>query len=44
MIWPATPKEITVAIEAKNGLSCPSTTVARVHARLAATAVCKIGH
>src|ERR671920_2272641 len=29
---------------AKNGWSCPSTAEARNHARLAATAVCKIGH
>jgi hypothetical protein len=35
---------MTAAIEAKNGLSCPSNTVARYHAALAATAVCKMGH
>src|ERR671910_394050 len=29
---------------AKNGWSCPSAAEARNHARLAATAVCKIGH
>jgi hypothetical protein len=29
---------------AKNGWSCPSTAEARNHARLAATAVCKMGH
>src|SRR5687768_15708954 len=35
---------MTAAIAAKNGWSCPSAAVARNHARLAATAVCKIGH
>jgi hypothetical protein len=29
---------------AKNGRSCPSTIEASIHARLAATAVCKMGH
>src|SRR5919112_5713583 len=35
---------MTAAMAAKNGWSCPSTAVAINHARLAATAVCKIGH
>jgi hypothetical protein len=38
------PSEMPAAIEAKNGFSCPSTTVARYQATLAATAVCKMGH
>src|SRR5215210_1779420 len=35
---------MTAAMAAKNGWSCPSAAEARNHARLAATAVCKIGH
>src|SRR5687768_2288478 len=35
---------MTAAIAAKKGWSCPSAAEARNHARLAATAVCKIGH
>jgi hypothetical protein len=35
---------MTAAIAAKKGWPCPSAAEARNHARLAATAVCKIGH
>src|SRR5215210_4391550 len=38
------PVETTAAMAAKNGWSCPSTAEARNHARLAPTAVCKMGH
>src|SRR5215210_3511731 len=35
---------MTAAMAAKNGWSCPSAAEVRNHARLAAIAVCKIGH
>jgi hypothetical protein len=38
-----TPSEMSAAIEAKTGCSCPKITLARYHARPTATAVWRIG-